>query len=148
MFAFNLPKFAALEVSLPTGGGALMVHIGGGRFLSKVPPIALAGLTPAAGDTQSQEGLPLDWDGATLPGDGQARPIYFAFNVAQAQAGLEEAARMGDTFAQKVLAEMQEAEKVLLARQALGIMDPVPEAAAAAADPVEQAAADGMDSKA
>lgn len=126
MFSFDLPKFAALQVSLPTGGGAIMVHVGGGRFISKVPPIALAGLVPAAEPAQNVEGLPVAWDGATLPGDGESAPVYFAFDVASAQRSVEEAAAAGDTFAKAILTELDAAQRTLDARAKLGVMDAAP----------------------
>lgn len=117
MFSFALPKFAALHVNLPTGGSTLLVHAGDGRFLSKVPPIILAGVAP--GEQQDMPTQPMGWDGDTLPGDGQANPVVFAFDVKTAAAAVEAAAAAGDTFAQAVVAEMQAAERQIAAQQKL-----------------------------
>lgn len=134
MFAFDLPRFAALSVSLPTGGGTMMIHVGGGRFIAKVPPLVLAGVSPAAAGVGDTEGLPIEWDGTTLPGDGESRASFFAFDVAAAQRSVEEAAAGGDTFAQKILEELARAEEVLAARAALGVMAPAAEGATAEDD--------------
>jgi hypothetical protein len=135
MFSFDLPKSAALMVALPTGGHAIFVHVGGGRFVSKVPPIVLAGV--AREPSAQVEGLPVAWDGETLPGDAEAHPTAFVFDVGSAQAAVERAAAGGDKYAQLVLDELQAAQKTLDAREALGIKD---------SEPVDAAAADGVGS--
>lgn len=119
MFAFDLPKFAALQVQFPTGGGSLLVHVGGGRFISKVPPIVLAGAMPATEVEQNIEGIPVTWDGTTLPGDADAKPVFMAFDVASAQGALEAAAQAGDKFALAVMAEIEQAQKTIDAQAAL-----------------------------
>lgn len=119
MFAFDLPKFAALQVQFPTGGGSLLVHLGGGRFVSKVPPIVLAGVVPATEPAVNQEGLPVTWDGTSLPGDADAQPVFMAFDVASAQGSVEAAAAAGDKFAQAVLDEIAAAQRTLDAQAAL-----------------------------
>lgn len=131
MFSYYLPKFAALHVNLPTGGSAILVHKGDGCFVSKVPPIAFAGVSPEPAETV--EGLPVGWDGSTLKGDGQAHAVSFVFDVAGAQAAVEAAAAEGDTYAQAVVNELVQVEKMLQARAALGVMDPVDELSAPAA---------------
>lgn len=146
MFSFSLPRFAALVVSLPTGGQTLMLHVGDGKFVSKVPPIVLAGVSP---EPMAQvEGLPVGWDGTTLPGNVEAHPTAFVFDVAAAQSAVEAAAASGDTYAQMVMAELRAAEQVLDARTALGVMDAAPAAAPLPpiVDPVDAAAAEGVGS--
>lgn len=155
MFSFALPKFAALQVSLPTGGVALFVHMGEGRFLSKVPPIVLAGVTPVESD--QTEGLPVGWDASELAGDKPAFPTAFVYDVGGAQKAVEDAAAGGDTFARLILDELEAAQRALDARAALGVMDPLPaidypvtvkfaEAEPGATDPTDQAAAEGVGS--
>lgn len=126
MFSFSLPKFAALMVSFPTGGHSLLVHVGEGRFVSKVPPIVLAGVSPAPMD--QVEGLPVSWDGETIKGDAQAHPMAFVFDVGSAQKAVEDAAAAGDTYARLVMDELEAAQRALDARAALGVMDPAPSA--------------------
>lgn len=121
MFSFDLPRFAALQVQFPTGGGSLLVHVGGGRFISKVPPIVLAGVMPAGEVAQNQEQLPVTWDGTTLPGDADAQPVFMAFDVASAQHSVEAAAQAGDTFARAVLDEIAQAQKTIDAQTALAL---------------------------
>lgn len=124
MFSFEIPQWAALQVSLPTGGATTLVHVGGGRFLSKVPPIALTGARPDF--PFQQEGIPVEWDGTTLPGDKTAHPAVFGFDVMAAARVVQEAAAAGDTFAQAVMAEMEAAQRTLDSREALGVMDAAP----------------------
>ena len=136
MFAFELPKFAALQVQFPTGGGSLLVHVGGGRFISKVPPIVLAGVVPAAEVASNIEGIPVTWDGTTLPGDADAQPVYMAFDVASAQGSVEAAAAAGDKFARAVLDEIVQAQRTLEARASLGMGAAEAPAVAASSEPV------------
>lgn len=107
MFSFELPVNTAITVDLPTGGATVMVHLGGGRFLSKLPPIALPALSrepePGAVD------VPVTWDGQTLPGDGGAHAGVVTFDVRGAAQAVEAAAKDGDTYAQRVVAQMREA---------------------------------------
>lgn len=140
MFAFDLPKFAALQVQFPTGGGGLLVHIGGGRFISKVPPIVLAGVMPAGEVAQNQENIPVTWDGTTLPGDADAQPVFMAFDVASAQHSVESAAQTGDKFALAVLDEIAQAQKTLDAQAAMAAQRQEPAAvvdgASVSSDPI------------
>lgn len=123
MFKFDLPAGAALHVFLPTGGETILVHAGEGRFLSKVPPIALAGLA-REGEGVGAIGLPVSWDGQTLPGDGPTQPIWFGFDVNAAADAVKAASEGGDTFARAVMAEIEAAQRTLDAREALGVMTP------------------------
>lgn len=118
MFSFDLPESAALHVILPTGTETILVHAGGGRFVSKVPPIVLAGLV-RAGQEAGAEGVPVAWDGKTLPGDGESQTVAFGFDVQAAAEAVRAAAAEGDTYARAVVAELEHADRTLAARQAL-----------------------------
>jgi hypothetical protein len=120
MFAFDLPKWAAFPVNLPTGGEAVFVHIGGGRFLSRIPPLGLAGVAPAEG--QGAENLPLEWDSSTLPADKEACMAVFTFDAAAGAAAVEAAAAAGDVFAAQLLEQIREGERMYEAQQAVGMM--------------------------
>lgn len=125
MFRFALPPGAAITVSLPTGGASAFFHIGGGEFLSRVPPLMLAGLRSSdavAGDAELVQGLPVSWDSATLPGDKPAQPLVFGFDATTAGAAVEAAAAAGDTFAVAMLGEIERAEQTLRAQQAVGMV--------------------------
>jgi len=123
MVSFEIPQWAMLQVTLPTGGETAMLHIGGGRFLSRIPPIALTGMKPDF--PLQQEGVPVSWDGTTMPGDSQnAHPAVFGFDAVGATRALQDAAAAGDTFAKFILSEFEAAEKTLAAREALGVMTP------------------------
>ena len=108
MFSFVIPRWATLQVQLPTGGASTFVHIGGGRFLSAVPPIAFTGLNPEA--PFQMEGIDVTWDGSTLPGDKEAKPCVFGFDLAGAEKAVRAAAERGDTFAQAMLQSFADAE--------------------------------------
>lgn len=136
MFKFDLPKNAVLRVDLPTGGTAIMAHVGGGQFVSNIPPLALAGISAVAGEEVS--GLPLVWDSSLLPAD--AHHAVFGFDTAMAEKSLEDAAAAGDARAKAVLDQVIEAEKQLQAQIAVGM---VPAAAAPAEAPA--AAVEGDD---
>ena len=133
MFSFDLPKDAALVVSLPTGATTVFVHIGGGRFLSKIPPIALAGVRAGAGDFAEVEGPELGWDGVTLPGDAPTHPVAIRFAAAPAMDAVKAAGERGDTYALAVLAEIAAVTRILEAREGLaGMLSATAEAARAA----------------
>lgn len=118
MFAFDLPKNAFLKVELPTGGEAIFAHVGGGRFVSNIPPLALAGISPVEGE--QVVGLPLTWDSSLLPADGHH--AVFAFDTVMAEKSLEDAAAAGDERAIGVLSQLQAAEKQLEAQRAVGLV--------------------------
>lgn len=125
MFSFHLPKFAALKVELPTGGEAVMIHVGDGRFVSNLPPLVLAGVDPNIEGVEVRD-LPITWDGETLPGHKNVHPALFAFDARGAAEAVEKAAAGGDTFALQVMERLNQAEKMLDARSLLAD----PEAAA------------------
>lgn len=145
MFKFVLPKFAALHVELPTGGSTLMVHIGDGVFVSKVPPIVLRGVSPE--QSQQVEGIPVEWDGVSLPGDGEAHPCVFAFDMKSAGEAVDAAASAGDTYARKVLAEMEHAARTIAAQERLGLGS-LSLSAQPANDPVDPSAEDVNEARA
>lgn len=125
MFCFDLPKHAALKVELPTGGEAIMVHLGGGRFVSNIPPLALAGVSDVEGVQVAD--VPLTWDSSVLPAD--AHHAVFGFDTVMAEKSLEAAAAAGDERARSVLSQLELAEKQLAAQRAVGMVRD-PEAAA------------------
>jgi hypothetical protein len=129
MFTFELPKHAAIKVELPTGGDAIMIHLGDGRFGSNMPPLVLAGVSVVA-DTEVT-GLQVGWDSGALPPDVYS--AIFAFDVAGAAAAVESAAAAGDVKAVEVVGKMREAEQMLAAQIAVGMVKD-PEAAADAQD--------------
>lgn len=124
MFSFDLPQFAALQVSLPTGGSAVFVHVGGGRFISKVPPIALIGFVRKGDPVPEIKNHPVSWDGATLPCNVEAEPFEIAFDLKMAEKCVCDAAALGDEFGKSVVAALAEVDAMLLARAELGIMQP------------------------
>lgn len=111
MFSFHLPRWASLPVSLPGGQQLLLVHAGDGRFLTQIPPFAMAGVAPEP--QAEQVDLPVEWDGTTLPGHQQAHVAVFGFAPGTALQSLTAAAEAGDAYAADVLASMQEAEEVV-----------------------------------
>jgi hypothetical protein len=118
MFAFDLPRHAAIKVELPTGGEAIMIHVGGGRFVTNMPPLVLAGVSAVEGEEVT--GLPMDWDSGALPHD--LHSAFFAFDTIGAARAVEVAAAAGDVSAQGVLTRMRDAEKMLAAREAVGMV--------------------------
>lgn len=118
MFAFNLPKHAAIKVELPTGGSAIMIHVGDGRFVTNMPPLVLAGVSVVEGEEVA--GLPIDWASDALPAD--LHSTFFAFDAAGAARAVEAAAAAGDVKAREVLDRLAEAEKMLAARERLGMV--------------------------
>lgn len=125
MFRITLPIGAALHVNLPTGGATAFVHVGGGEFLTRIPPLLLAGLqaseTPR-GEPVLDQGHAVGWDGKTLPGDKPVQAFVYGFDASAAAAAVEAAAAGGDTFAQQMLGEIEAAEKTLRAQQAVGLV--------------------------
>lgn len=127
MFAFDLPKFASMSVALPTGGSAIFVHVGEGRFISNVPPIAMAGISAVKDEVVT--GVPLGWDSDALP--VVSHGATFVFDIAGAATAVEEAAGKGDTKAREIMDLLQkiEAEPVPVATT-----EPVPAAEPGAAE--------------
>lgn len=118
MFTFDLPKHAAIKVELPTGGDAVMIHLGEGRFVSNVPPLVLAGVSVVA-DTEVT-GLQVGWDSGALPPN--VHSAIFVFDVAGAAVAVETAAAGGDVKAIEVVNKMRDAEKMLAAQVAVGMV--------------------------
>jgi hypothetical protein len=144
MFAIDLPPGATLVVTLPNGVQTALVHKGGGRFLSKIPPLFVAGVEagPTPAEPQVVQGLPIQWDGTSLPGDGPTYPVLFAFDAVMGMNAVQAAGDAGDTFAKAVLDEMAAAQRTWEARMALAAMgQPQVDAPVAANDsgPVEAA---------
>lgn len=115
MFSFELPVNTAITVNLPTGGVTTFVHVGGGRFLSKLPPIAMP--APAREPIANVEDVPVTWDGQTMPGDGQAHAAVVSFDVRAAAQAVEAASAAGDTYAQRVMEQVREAEAEIRAAE-------------------------------
>jgi len=76
MFCLDLPINAAIRVELPTGGAAIMIHLGGGRFATNLPPLALAGVS-AVKDGAPVTDLPVTWDSGALPAELHATLFVF-----------------------------------------------------------------------
>lgn len=147
MFAIDLPPGAALVVTLPNGVQTAFVHAGGGRFLSKVPPLFVAGVEsgPAPAEPQVVQGLQIEWDGKSLPGDGPTYPVLFAFDAASGMNAVQAAGDSGDTFAKAVLDEIAAAQRTWEARQALSAVRLTDEPAPVAANDAVVAKADPTD---
>lgn len=119
MFCLDLPINAAIRVELPTGGAAIMIHLGGGRFATNLPPLALAGVSEVK-DGAPVTDLPVTWDSGALPDDLHA--ALFVFDAQGAARAVEAAAVAGDAKAQDVLARMRQAEDMLAAREKVGMV--------------------------
>lgn len=107
MFSFQLPRGAIVTATTPDGVTLSLLHAGNGSFLSQVPPTVMAGIE-MAGETPYAAGVPVTWDGATVPGDGDVQGCLFGFNVHSARDALFSAANAGDSFAQKTMKRMAE----------------------------------------
>ena len=114
MFSFDLPMYAAMKVQLPTGGDAMMIHLGAGRFVSNVPPLVLVAVTADPG--QGIKDVALTWDSKCLPAD--VHHTTFGFDLVGAQRSLEAAAAAGDELAREVMSKLTAAEAMLEADEA------------------------------
>lgn len=114
MFSFDLPKHAAIKVNLPTGGDAVMIHLGGGRFVSNIPPLVLVAVS--AVKDEGIKDVPLVWDSKCLPAD--LHHITFDFDLVGAQRSLEAAAAAGDELAREVMGKLTAADAMLEANEA------------------------------
>lgn len=119
MFGFDLPKYAVLTVEQPNGGNVVMVHMGEGRFIAKVPPLAVGALVPPGGEP-AKDPIPFRWDNG-LAGDGYSAGALL-FDAKGAGELINAQAANGDAFAIKVLTQCAEAEKMMIARDKLGVM--------------------------
>lgn len=108
MFKFNLPKWAMIDVQLPTGAVQRMIHIGNGEFLSEIPPIAVHGLAPA-GEIEHDAVQPVTWD-STINGRTTLQAGVLMFDVRGAMAALQEAEARGDVAAISLLQRLRQAE--------------------------------------
>lgn len=126
MFSFDLPTNAAIRVELPTGGAAIMIHLGGGRFATNLPPLALAGVSTVKGGEPVTglpvTDLPVTWDSGALPAELHA--TLFVFDAQGAARSVEAAAVAGDANAKAVVDRMADAEKMLTAREKVGMVVP------------------------
>lgn len=121
MFCLDLPTNAAIRVELPTGGAAIMIHLGGGRFATNLPPLALAGVS-AVKDGAPVTDLPVTWDSGARPAELHA--TLFVFDAQGAARSVEAAAVAGDANAKAVVDRMADAEKMLTAREKVGMVVP------------------------
>ena len=121
MFCLDLPTNAAINVELPTGGAAIMIHLGGGRFATNLPPLALAGVSEVK-DGAPVTDLPVTWDSGALPAELHA--ALFVFDAQGAARSVEAAAVAGDMKALAVVDRMADAEKMLAAREKVGMVAP------------------------
>lgn len=120
MFSFSLPKGAALLVASPTGGELLIVHKGDGQFLSDLPPLVLLGVSADA--EQHVDGLPVGWDGESFPVGPTPHHCTFMFDAVSASRAVEIAAAQRDPAAIAMLERLADADKVLKAREAVGMV--------------------------
>lgn len=121
MFCLDLPTNAAIRVELPTGGAAIMIHLGGGRFATNLPPLALAGVSEVK-DGAPVTDLPVTWDSGALP--AKLHATLFVFDAQGAARSVEAAAVAGDANAKAVVDRMADAEKMLTAREKVGMVVP------------------------
>ena len=121
MFCLDLPTNAAINVELPTGGAAIMIHLGGGRFATNLPPLVLAGVSEVK-DGAPVTDLPVTWDSGALPAELHA--ALFVFDAQGAARSVEAAAAAGDANAKAVVDRMADAEKMLAAREKVGMVVP------------------------
>lgn len=119
MFGFDLPKYALLTVEQPNGGHVIMVHMGDGRFIAKVPPLVVGALVPP-GVELSKDPIPFTWDNG-LEGEGYSAGA-FVFDAKGAGELINEQAANGNEFAVNLLTKCAEAEKMMIARDKLGVM--------------------------
>lgn len=110
MFKFSLPKWAVLDVTLPTGVPQRLLHLGDNQFLSVLPPIALAGMAPAGEVPTAGELFPVGWDSTTFDGRATVEAFALNFDVKAAMKALEEAADRGDVAAISALQRIKQAE--------------------------------------
>lgn len=132
MFSFDLPKHAAIKVQLPTGGDAVMIHLGGGRFVANVPPLVLVAVS--AVKDEGIKDVALTWDSKCLP--AELHHTTFGFDLVGAQRSLEAAAAAGDERAREVIGKLTAAEAMLEADEA--------SKAHAAADPASAVRAEAV----
>ena len=100
MFKLTLPEGAILEVKAPDDTVTILVHRGGGEFLSTAPIRALAGAEPFGGalDFVGKEvSAPLDWE--TDGGKSLTYPFTILFDVKGAYEQLRQASIAGDAVA-------------------------------------------------
>lgn len=105
MFKFSIPVGAVLSVKSAAGGEQLMVHAGGGTFLSNLPPLMMPGYGEASTDQ-----LKVEWASITLE---QAPPVTYAFDAVSAANAVKAAAEAGDVEAGLVLKRMQSVAEVI-----------------------------------
>lgn len=120
MFSFSLPKGAALLVTSPTGGQLMMIHKGDGQFVSDLPPLVMLGVSAEA--EQKVEGLPVAWDADTFPHGCATHQCTFLFDAVGASRAVEIAAAQRDPAAIAMLERLADADKVLKARESVGMV--------------------------
>lgn len=113
MFKFNLPKWAFLDVTLPTGAVQRMLHIGDGEFISELPPVMVDGLVPDsvvmdAAAVHTLQGV--QWDSAIIPWRSQVRGLRWVYDAPAAMQALREAEAKGDQSAITLLQRLKQAE--------------------------------------
>jgi len=120
VFKFTLPKDAAIVVASPTGGNMLFVHKGDGEFVSDLPPLVLMGVSTSV--EQHVEDLPVVWDGTSFPVGGTQHKCTFVFDTVGASKSVEAAAAAGDPAAVDMINRLADADKVLKARESIGMV--------------------------
>lgn len=113
MFKFNLPKWAFLDVTLPTGAVSRMLHIGDGQFVSEIPPVMVDGMVPdnIVMDAAAVHTLqPVQWDSSIIPWRSQVRGIRWVYDAPTAMQTLRDAEAKGDQAAITLLQRLKQAE--------------------------------------
>ncbi len=96
MFKFTLPKWAMVPTITPEGNAYPMVHMGGGEFLSAMPPISLHSCQPL-GVKPDESVVPVAWDSGVFGPDVEM--AQFFFDAPGAAEALRLAADTGDVHA-------------------------------------------------
>lgn len=119
MFSVSLPKFAVLTVQLPTGVTACMCHVGEGRFIMDVPPVAFVGVRGADGQGPEvpAEGLPVGWDSTSVV--APIEPVQIVCDAKSGMSVLRLAAERGDAAAVAALGELEAIERMVALRETL-----------------------------
>lgn len=125
MFKFDLPAHAVIDVTLPTGAVARLLHLGNGQFVSEVPPIALALLAPGLPPLeQNPAPVPMVWlrDNAK---QAYTQPGIIMFDVQGAMQSVAKAEADGDvgaiTLMQRLKHAQAEADQLAIVGEALPV---------------------------
>ncbi|WP_441280594.1 hypothetical protein [Tardiphaga sp. 862_B3_N1_1] len=113
MFKFNLPKWAFLDVTLPTGAVSRLLHIGDGEFVSELPPVMVEGLVPTSVEIDAaavHTVQPVQWDSTIIPWRSQVQGLRWVYDAPAAMQALLAAEAKGDQAAITLLQRLKQAE--------------------------------------